>query len=400
MPLQGLKVIEHATYIAAPGAGGLMADWGAEVVKIEPPGGDPIRRFFDTIGADMGVNPVFDLDNRGKRSIMVDTATAEGRAIVHRLVKDADVFLTNVRPGGLARGGLDHETLRAINPRLIYASVTGYGLTGPDADRPGFDMAAFWARSGWGHLTAPKGVDPFPLRTAVGDHICSLATLAGVLAAVHERSRTGRGRLVEASLLRAGTYTLGSDMAIQMRFGRVASTRPREAAINPIANFFRCKDDRWLALLPRQGSKDWGVMCEALGLAGLRDDPRFATAKARRENGAAVVEALDAAFAALPFEEAAARLDAHDLVWAPFQSAAEAARDPQLLAAGGVVTVPDGQGGVFQAPAGPIRFPGLEQAPGPAPTPGQHTREVLLQAGYAADEIEALMASGAARDAA
>ncbi|NJR20429.1 MAG: CoA transferase, partial [Hyphomonadaceae bacterium] len=153
--LIGLKVVEYATYIAAPGAGGLMADWGADVIKIEPPGGDPIRKFFDSIGADIPGNPVFDLDNRGKKSIIIDTAIEAGRDIVRKLVQDADVFITNVRPGGLMRAGLDYAALSSINPRLIYANVTGYGLEGPDVDRAGFDIAAFWSRSGWARLTAP-----------------------------------------------------------------------------------------------------------------------------------------------------------------------------------------------------------------------------------------------------
>ena len=155
MLLAGLKVIEYATYIAAPGAGGLMSDWGADVIKIEPPGGDPIRGFFSSIGIDIVDNPVFDLDNRGKRSIIIDTTTDAGRDIVRKLVIDADVFITNVRPGGLVRAGLDYAALSALNERLIYANVTGYGLEGPDVDRAGFDIAAFWSRSGWARLTAP-----------------------------------------------------------------------------------------------------------------------------------------------------------------------------------------------------------------------------------------------------
>ena len=208
--LKGLKVIEYATYIAAPGAGGILCDWGADVIKIEPPGGDPIRKFFATIGAETADNPVFDLDNRGKRSIELDIATDEGRDALLKLIDGADVFLTNVRPGGLERAGLDFAPLHARNPRLIYASVTGYGLEGEEKDRPGFDMAAFWSRAGLASLFAPKGAEPFPIRTATGDHICSMATAAGILAALHERHGTGKGRLVETSLVRAATYSISS----------------------------------------------------------------------------------------------------------------------------------------------------------------------------------------------
>lgn len=394
--LKGLKVLEYATYIAAPGAGGILSDWGAEVIKIEPPGGDPIRRFFDTIGADAGGNPVFDMDNRAKRSAIVNAATPGGAEVLRRLAARCDVFLTNVRPGGLKRSGLDPESLRAAHPRLIYASVTGYGLSGPDVDRPGFDMAAFWSRSGMAQLHAPKGTDPAPIRTAMGDHITSLATASAILAALYERERTGQGRLVESSLLRTATYALASDMAIQLKFGKLASNRARPHAINPIANFFQTGDGRWICLLPRQGASDWAGICAALGLETLRDDPAFATARARRQNGPAVVEAFDAAFAALSFAEASARLDAHDLVWAPVQTAAEAAADPQLRAAGGVVRTPDGAGGTFEAPASPVRFEGYDDAPrGPAPKPGEHTRAVLDELGFDAAAVEALFASGA-----
>lgn len=395
--LEGLKIVEFATYIAAPGAAGIMTDWGAEVVKIEPPGGDPMRRFFDTIGSEQGANPVFELDNRGKRSVVLDISKPEGREAAVKLVREADIFLTNVRPGALKRARLDWDTLKAENPRLIYCSLTGYGLEGPDADKPGMDVASFWSRSGVGAITAPKGVDPFPIRTGMGDHVCSLATVSAILAAVIERGRTGQGRLVETSLLRAGVYAIGSDMAIQLRFGKLASTRPREGAINPLANFFKTADGRWICLLPRQGATDWPRIAAAAGRPELVDDPRFTSARIRRENGPALVAALDEAFGALPYEELAARMDAEDLVWAPVQTPRELVADPQAEAAGCFVATPDGEGGVFRAPAGPARFPGADDGPkGPPPGLGQHTAEVLQSLGYSQAQIEAMMAAGAA----
>jgi crotonobetainyl-CoA:carnitine CoA-transferase CaiB-like acyl-CoA transferase len=396
MVLAGLKVIEYATYIAAPGAGGLMSDWGADVIKIEPPGGDPIRGFFSSIGSDLTDNPVFDLDNRGKRSIMIDTTTQAGRDVVRKLVMDADVFLTNVRPGGLSRAGLDYAALSALNPRLIYANVTGYGLEGPDVDRPGFDIAAFWSRSGWARLTAPKGVDPFPIRTGVGDHVTSLSTVAGILAALHGRTTTGKGQHVDASLLRTGTYTLGSDMAIQMRFGRLASTKPRQEAINPLANFFKCRDGRWLTLVPRQGNSDWKGYCAALGLQELEADPRFAKPRARSENRTAIIDILDAAFAARDFDDIAKSLDAADLVWAPVQSPAETVADTQFIAAGGITHIQAGDGVTHASPSGPVRFTGYDETTKrAAPKPGADGRGVLAQAGYSPTEIEALLDSKA-----
>ena len=303
--LEGLRVVELATYIAAPGAAGIMADWGADVIKVESPEGDPMRRFFDTIGSDQDANPIFELDNRGKRAVVLDIRSDLGREALKALAATADIFLTNVRPAALARAGVDYEALKTINPRLIYCSLTGYGLTGPDADKPGMDVAAFWSRAGVGSITAPKGAEPFPIRTGMGDHVTSLATVSAILAAVHERTRTGVGRLVETSLLRTGVYAIGSDMAIQLRFGKLASTRGRREAVQPLANFYKTADGRWICLLPRQGSVDWPRIAAAAGRPELVDDPRFASAKTRREHGQALVDILDEAFGAMAYADAA-----------------------------------------------------------------------------------------------
>ncbi|MDP9103894.1 MAG: CoA transferase [Pseudomonadota bacterium] len=395
--LAGLKVVELATYIAAPGAGAILADWGAEVIKVEAPAGDPIRNFFDGMAPDLTSNPVFETDNRGKRGIVLDVTKPEGREALLRLIREADVFLTNTRPAALKRARLDYDSLAAENPRLIYGRITGFGANGPDADKPGFDIAAFWARSGVASLTAPKGQEPFPIRTGMGDHTASLALVGVILAGVVERSRTGKGRLVETSLLRAGTYAIASDMAIQLRLGRVASTRPRHGSLNPISNFFKTSDGRWVCLVPRHGSGDWTNLVKALGRPDIAADERFATSSARRKNAAVLVDALDEAFAALTFAQAAAQLDALDMVWSPVQTPAEVVADPQAQAGGCFTDMPDGEGGQFRIPAAPGRF--SEQDPLPrsaAPTLGEHTDAVLAEAGYTAAEIEALRTAGVA----
>jgi crotonobetainyl-CoA:carnitine CoA-transferase CaiB-like acyl-CoA transferase len=395
--LEGIKVVELATYIAAPGAAGMLADWGAEVVKIEPPVGDPMRHFFDALSDSHTGNPVFELDNRGKRSIVLDITKPEGRDAAIRLAREADVFITNVRAAALKRAGLDFEAVSAANPRLVYCMVTGYGLQGAESNRPGFDVTAFWSRSGVASLTAPKGMEPFTLRTGTGDHTCSLAVVSGVLAALVERGRTGKGRLVETSLIRSGVYAIATDMAIQLRLGKIASTRPRANAIEPLANFFKTGDGHWICINPRGGGADWVNLAKAVGQPELATDPRFAKGRDRRTNGPELVAILDAAFALKPLAEIAEQLDAADIVWAPVQTPAQCAADPQAEAAGCFVQTPDGKGGYYRAPAAPVRFPGADDGPkGPAPELGQHTREILAGVGYSAEEIEALLGAGAA----
>lgn len=397
MLLQGLKVVDFTAYIAGPGAACILGDWGADVIKVERPGGDSMRHIFADLKTDLGANPTFDLDNRGKRSIVLDIGKPEGREALARLAADADVFLTNVRPASMKRAGLDEETLRRANPRLVYAVITGYGLEGPEAHKPGFDVTAFWARAGVAAMTAPKGMDPFMLRSGLGDHTTALATVSAILAALYERERTGQGRLVQTSLLATGIYVMGSDLAVQLRFGRLASARTRDNPINALANFYKTSDGRWFVHNPRGGNRDWETFCEIAGRPDLLTDPRFATGKLRRENAKTLTEEFDHAFAQIPFEELARRMDEADMVWAPVQTPAQVADDPQAAAAGAFVEVEDEAGGTFRSPAAPARFPGADADRRPrSPKLGEHTREVLAGIGYAEDEIDALITSGAA----
>ena len=400
MLLKGVKVIEHATYFAAPGAGGILSDWGAEVIKIEPPGGDPVRSNFPTKGSELEHltdNPAFDSDNRGKKSIVVDARTEEGREIIRKLADSADVFLTNVRPGGIERSGLSYEILSKRNPKLVYCALTGYGLEGPDANAPGFDVASFWSRSGLARLTAPKGSELFPVRTATGDHTTSIAAVAAINAALIQALKTGKGQLVDVSLLRTGLYTLHTDLAIQLFFGRIASTRPRAEAYNPLTNFFRTKDDAWICIVARAGKADLPRMARAFDLPGIDTDPRFQDGKSRRDNAAAITAMFDAAFAKFTKDEIAARLTAEEIAWAPAQTLADVAVDPQVHAAGGIVQTPgkDGQGS-FASPASPAKFHGVDDGPkGPGPKLGEHTRDVLASLGYGEAEITNLYDSKA-----
>ena len=397
MLLKGLKVVDFTSYIAGPGAACILGDWGADVIKVERPGGDSMRHIFADLKTDLGSNPTFDLDNRGKRGVVLDTSKPEGRDVLAKLAATADVFLTNVRPAALKRAGLDDVTLRAANPRLVYGVITGYGLEGPDAHKPGFDVTAFWARAGVANMTAPKGADPFMLRSGFGDHITALATVSALLAALYEREQTGVGRLVQTSLLATGVYTVGSDLAVQLKLGRLASNRPRNLPINPLATFYKSADGRWFVHNPRGGNGDWANFATIAGRADLIHDERFATSKARREHSPLLVAEFDKAFGAMAFDEIAEKLDAADMVWSPVQTPAQVAADPQVHASGAIIQVEDGQGGTYPSPAAPARFPGADATVRPAaPKLGEHTREVLAELGYSEKDVEALFGAGAA----
>ena len=397
MLLQGLKVVDFSAYIAGPGAAGILADWGADVVKVERPGGDAMRHVFADLATQIGANPTFEMDNRGKRGMVLDITKTAGRDALARLAETADVFLTNTRPVSLRKYGLDDATLRAANPRLVYCVITGYGLEGPDAHLPGFDVTAFWGRAGVSAMTTPKGVEPFMLRSGVGDHTTSLATVSAIMAVLWAREKTGEGRMVQTSLLASGVYVMGSDLAVQLRLGRLASMRTRDNPMNAVANFYRSSEGRWFVHNPRGGAGGWEKFCAAAGREDLVRDERFAGGKARRANARVLCAELEAGFSALPFAEIARRLDAADLVWAPLQTPAEVAADPQVAAAGAWVEVDDGQGGTHRGPAAPAVFPGEPSGiRPPAPALGQHTREVLSQAGYGEAQIEAMFAEGAA----
>ena len=227
--LEGLRVVEMGVWVAGPAVGGILADWGADVVKLESPAGDPMRRMGQVIaGLAMPSSPPFNLDNRGKRSLVLDLKQKEGLDLARKLIASADVFVTNYRGEALERLGLDWKSLEESAPRLVYAHVTGYGQEGPDAGRPAYDVGAFWARAGIAHLLRSHGQDePVGIRGGFGDHTTATHALAGVMAALFARERTGRGQLVDACLLRSGAYTVGWDMGIQLEYGRLGPPAPR-----------------------------------------------------------------------------------------------------------------------------------------------------------------------------
>ncbi len=380
--LDGVRVVELGVWVAGPAAGGVLADWGADVIKVEAPSGDPMRRMLQVTGGGREglASPPFDLDNRGKRSIVLDLRTGEGRAAMERLLATADVFVTNLRPDAVDELGLGPDDVRARHPRLIYASVTGYGRTGPDADRAGYDVGAFWARSGLASMAVPADQPQPHFRGGVGDHVTALTALAGVLAALYERERTGEGRLVEVSLLRTGTYCFGWDLNMQLRWGTMGDTSPRTEAGNPMINPYRAADGRWFWILGVESDRMWPKVLAAVDRQAWADDERFRTARDRRHHAAELITELDAIFAGRTRDEWTAVFDEHDVWWAPVSTPDEVLADPQAAAAGAFVDVPGGAWvDAHRAVASPIAFDGQQVSPRPVPALGEHTEEILRE---------------------
>ena len=395
-PMEGVRVVELGVWIAGPAAGGVLADWGADVVKIEPPRGDPARTFQRMLGGDMPNNPVFELDNRSKRSIVIDLTNEAGRDLARELLDAADVFVTNVRADALARAGLDPATLLQRNPRLIYGHISGYGLEGPDANRAAYDIAAFWARSGIAHLLAPPGgALPFQ-RGGMGDHSTGVQFAGAISAALFARERTGEGQLVSSSLLRQGVYTIGFDLNMVLGWGRHPSIGERESMGNVAINNYTAGDGRQFWIVGLEGDRHWPPLARCVGHPEWIDDPRFDTARNRAVNARELIAMLDEAFATRPLDEwAEVFAEEPDMFWAPVNSPEDIVNDPQLRHAGGLVEVPDEYGTTTMI-ASPADFHGTPWAPRwIAPRLGEHTTEILAEMGRDDDAIAALVAGGA-----
>ncbi len=281
--LAGLRVVELGVWVAAPSAAALLADWGAEVIKIESPAGDPMRNVFGSIGIAGDLpNPAFALDNRGKRSVVLNLREAGDRQHLEDLLATADVFVSNLRPDALDKLDLEPRATVDRHPRLVYCSISGYGLQGEERNRPTYDIGAFWARSGLAVQMADADGSPLNARGGIGDHITGLAALAGILGAVLEQRQTGAGRVVEVSLLRTGAYVLGWDLGLQMALGKVAGAEPRHRNQSPLMNPYRAADGRWFFFTGLEAGRHIGAVCRALGRPDLLEDERFASASAIR----------------------------------------------------------------------------------------------------------------------
>ncbi|BBX01892.1 CoA transferase [Mycolicibacterium moriokaense] len=397
-PFEGVRVVEVAAWTFVPGAGAIMADLGADVIKVEPPTGDPQRALRNALNADDSApNPFLQVPNRGKRSITLDLTTPAGLDALRRLVKTADVFLTSYLPKVRAKLGIDPEDLREENPRLVYVRGSGWGSQGANASTGGFDSAAAWSAAGvQNKLTAPGAAEPAAQPAAFFDLQGSSAIAGAVAMALFRRERSGEGAVIDVSLLNTGMWTMGPDLAAAATGSGELPRIDRKAAPNPIVNYYRTSDDRWLNLVCLQADRFWAELCTLIGRDDLIDDERFRDAFSRYVNSADCVAELDATFGSRTLDEWRTVLANFSGVWSAAATFEEVCASPQVADNGYLPEVVGADGRPFRLVAPPYQFDGVPTTPaGPAPELGQHTEEILLDAGLDWDTIADLREQGA-----
>ncbi len=397
--LDGVRIVEVAQYVFVPVASGILAEWGADVIKVEHPvRADAYRglRRTGNLPTAGTINYAVEHANRGKRSIGIDLAHPDGRATLSRLLADADVLITNLLPESRRRIGLDLTSVRRDNPKLVYARGTALGERGPERDRGGYDHATFWARSGAQFGATPEGAErPSPMPSgAFGDSGAGLALAGGIAAALFARERTGEATTVDLSLLGMGLWSMASAVTGAMQNGYPAAPLPRVPAFNPLAGTYRSADGRWVVLGLLQGFHQWPAFCRAVGRDDWVGDPRFATREAFEANGQALEAMLDTLFASEPVDYWRASLAGLDAVWEIVQDTDEVAADPQTVANGHVATLGEADES-FRLVTSPIQFGEGPPQPQRAPEACAHTEEILLEIGIDWPEITRLKELGA-----
>jgi crotonobetainyl-CoA:carnitine CoA-transferase CaiB-like acyl-CoA transferase len=388
---EGLKVLDCASFIAAPAAATVLSDFGAEVIKIEPPGmGDPYRHLPGMPGQPVSSqNYAWMLESRNKKSLALDLSKSEGQAILRRLVAGADVFITNFPPGVRRRLGIRHEDLAALNERLIYASFTGYGELGEEADKPGFDSNAWWARSGLMEMVRPDALGT-PARSApgMGDHPSAMALFSAIVTALYQRERTGKGAHVGTSLIANGFFAQA-----KLCGATFPERRPRENARNAVANHYRCRDGRWLILSLLNEDRQWPAFVKCIGREDLLADPRFMKKESRHAHAHDLIAILDAVFASRDLAEWRSILDGNGLIFGIVAVLDDIPGDAQML--DNRVLVPFEGDGTLTVNS-PIWIEGAAKIqPHLPPDIGQHSDEILRAAGYSEAEIAQFRGTGA-----
>lgn len=393
----GVRVIELAQYVYVPGATVMMADQGAEVIKIETIEGDPYRTLQAGGNRNLGnVNVAMEQNNRNKKSLALDLKSDEGREALLRLVESADVFVTSLRPKAITALRLDVEDLRARNPRLIYARGNGVGFRGEEANRPGYDGSVFWARGGAGYAFTRPGQQLTSPRPAYGDHTGSIALAYGIAGALFKRAMTGEPSVVENSLLATACWVLSGDLT-QVQLPQY-ETHPQHRPIMPLMQIYETRDGRQVQLMVLQPQSRWAAVCRMLGQDALIDDPRFATNQARTANGAELVALFQAEFSRKDYADWRPLLEAIDIPWEPVNSIADVLDDPQVHVNGMMRKLPVGDRDV-DIVAGPTAFDGVTILDGVRPSPelGNHTDDLLHELGYTAEAVADLRARAVVR---
>jgi crotonobetainyl-CoA:carnitine CoA-transferase CaiB-like acyl-CoA transferase len=393
---KGLKVLDCASFIAAPAAATVLSDFGADVIKIEPPvTGDPYRNLPNLPGYPRSEhNFAWMLESRNKKSLALDLAKPEGQAVLHRLAGDADVFITNFPPAVRERLGLTYAKLAPLNERLIYASFTGYGEKSEEANKPGFDSNAYWARSGLMDLVrADTNTTPARSVAGMGDHPCAMAFYGAIVTALYKRERTGKGSQVRSNLMANGIWANGILAQAKLCGAKFSQRRSREQALNAVTNHYQCKDGRWIILSLLNEERQWPAFTRCIGREDFVTDPRFATKADRHARSLELIGILDEIFATKDLAVWRNILDGNGLVFGVIGILDDIPDDKQMLE--NDVLVPF-ENDTMLTVNSPIWIDGSQKtAPRHPPGIGEHSDEILRGAGYDEAAIRQLRASGA-----
>ncbi len=395
---KGVRIIELAQYVFVPGAGAILGDLGAEVIKIETVEGDPYRTMSIGDGREkQAVNISMEQNNRGKKSIGLNLKTDQGRELLLKLVENADILLTSLRPQALERLNLGADALRARNPRLIYAHGNGLGFKGEESGRAGYDASAYWARGGFAHVLSRPGQGPVAPRSALGDHTGSMSIAFGLAAALFHRERTGEAPIVEVSLLGTAMWVLSGDLSTTARAEDMPPTAPPPPfKQNPLRGTYETADGRFMQFVLLQPDKYWPSMCERLGRMDLFADPRYATDAMRIKNGDELIPQLRATFKAHDLDYWRAALKGWEAPFEVIQTIPEVLNDPQAVANDYLFKIKAGDGSDVRLVAGPVAFNGsaVPLDPKRAPVFGQDTEALLAELDLDAGDIAELRKRG------